>query len=182
MRNLISALILILAMALAASAQKPKSKPKADPKPKTAAGCPGANGLTAPEIVTILEEHNRMRASLGLGKVSWSCNLADTAQAWASKGAAQHRQDVEFGENMFVATNPQIAITTAMANWEKEKAFWNNTAGTCQPGKTCTHYTQMVWRATTQVGCGINRSNSGQWKTFMVCNYNPGGNTGGSAY
>ena len=182
MRNLISAFILILAMALAASAQKSKPKTKPDPKPKATAGCPGTNGLTAAEITTILDEHNKLRTALGLGKLTWSCTLADTAQVWASKGVSQHRADFDFGENMFVSTNPQISISTAMSNWEKEKAFWNNKAGTCQPGKKCTHYTQMVWRATTQVGCGINRSAPGQWKTLMVCNYNPGGNSNGSAY
>jgi pathogenesis-related protein 1 len=79
---------------------------------------------------------------------------------------------------MFVSTNAAASPVSALQNWEKEKAFWNNKAGTCQAGKTCTHFTQMVWRATTQVGCGINRNATGNWKLVMVCNYDPGSKAG----
>jgi pathogenesis-related protein 1 len=184
MKYFLSSAVLILAVAFAASAQKPKPKPKPTGKTTvklTGGACKGSNGLTQAEITTILEEHNKVRTALGLGKLTWNCTLADTAQAWAARGVFAHRE-TDLGENIFVSTNPQIAIATAMATWEKEKPFWNNKAGTCQAGKTCTHYTQMVWRATTEIGCGVNRGAGGQWKTMMVCNYNPGGNTTGNAY
>ena len=38
------------------------------------------------------------------------------------------------------------------------------------------HYSQMVWRTTTQVGCGFAR---GPGLDFLVCNYNPPGNVMG---
>jgi len=184
MRNLISALLLILAIAMAASAQTSKTDKKPDSKAKATAVCPGPNGLTADEIATILQEHNRMRTKKGLNKLTWSCTMADLAQTWATQSILAHREDVDVGENIFVASNPKISILTGMNSWEKERAFWDNTAGTCEAGKTCAHYTQMVWRATTQIGCGINRNAGGdsKWKTMMVCNYSPSGNTGGSAY
>jgi pathogenesis-related protein 1 len=186
MKNLLSVLLVMLALAVAASAQKLKPKPAPKPKPpvtKTApAPCPGANGLTQAEINTILDEHNRIRAGVGLGKLTWSCSLAGTAQAWAKNGVFQHRSDVEFGENMFVSTNPSTPAAAATENWEKEKANWTNATGVCARGKVCTHYTQIVWRATTQIGCGINRDARGDWKLLMVCNYTPAGNTGGKAY
>lgn len=195
MKYAISALLLIFALTLCASAQKPKPTPKPKPiprdtpkpagpiKPDTAkAACPGANGLTAEEIAGILEDHNRIRAGLGLGALKWNCTLAASAQEWAAKGKFIHRENRTYGENMFVSTNAAIATSMAAFNWEKEKEFWNNTAGTCQAGKFCNHYTQIVWRATTQIGCGINRNASGQWKTLMVCNYDPAGNSKGKAY
>jgi pathogenesis-related protein 1 len=181
MKYLISVSLLILATAFAASAQKPKPKPKNPAKPAAASACKGANGLTADEIATILGEHNKIRAAVGLPALTWSCSLADTAQAWAAKAVPGH-SGTDLGENIFVSSNPQIAIATAMSTWEKEKSSWNNKAGACQAGKTCTHYTQMVWRATTEIGCGVNRSGGGKWKTMMVCNYNPSGNGSGSAY
>jgi len=35
------------------------------------------------------------------------------------------------------------------------------------------HYTQVIWKNTTEVGCGVARSNQGE---IWVCNYNPPGN------
>jgi len=182
MKNLIYALLFTLVLSAAASAQKtkPKPKPKPAPKPavtKTTGACPGTNGLTAAEITGLLGEHNRIRAALGLSKLTWSCDLATLAQAWASRSVFQHRETT-FGENMFVSTNSTASPVSALQNWEKEKAFWNNTTGVCQAGKTCTHFTQIVWRGTTQVGCGINRAATGNWKLVMVCNYDPGSRAG----
>lgn len=181
MKYILSAAFLIVAMASVSVAQKPKPKPKPKPTVKgTGAACPGANGLTPAEITTILDEHNKLRAAAGLQNLIWNCELAAMAQAWAAKAVPGH-SGTDLGENVFVSTNPLVAIATAMTTWEKEKAFWNNAAGTCQAGKVCTHYKQMVWRATTEIGCGVNRGANGQWKTMMVCNYNPS-STNGKAY
>jgi hypothetical protein len=38
------------------------------------------------------------------------------------------------------------------------------------------HYTQMVWRGTTHVGCAIHRS--ARWD-FLICRYSPPGNKDG---
>ena len=40
------------------------------------------------------------------------------------------------------------------------------------------HYTQMVWRATTQIGCGL-ASDANQ--DYLVCRYSPSGNWRGTA-
>jgi pathogenesis-related protein 1 len=184
MKYLIYALLAFCVFAATAGAQKPKPKTPAKPHApaKPSGACPGSNGLTAAEIAAVLDEHNKTRAALGLPKLTWSCTLADTAQAWAANGKFEHRADTPYGENMFISSLATTPPAQAMQNWEKEKANWNNKEGTCAPGKTCTHYTQMVWRSTKQVGCGINRNLTGNWKVLMVCNYDPAGNTGGSAF
>jgi hypothetical protein len=41
----------------------------------------------------------------------------------------------------------------------------------------CGHYTQVVWRDTMQVGCGVaNCTTGGTTRSYWVCNYDPPGN------
>jgi hypothetical protein len=35
------------------------------------------------------------------------------------------------------------------------------------------HYTQIVWRSTTRVGCAVTRNSSDE---YLVCRYSQGGN------
>ena len=144
--------------------------------------CSGKTDFTEAEKVQILEAHNKARAALHLAKLSWDCDLAKTAQEWANRGFSGHRPDNDFGENIFVASNPNTSPVAAVEKWMLEKPFWDNVSGVCQTGKVCTHFTQIVWKKTGKVGCGINRSAAGKWKTLVVCNYDPAGNTKGSAY
>src|SRR5437667_11647058 len=145
-------------------------------------GCPGVNGLKAAEISDLLEAQNKARAEHKLTALTWDCKLADFAQEWAGRGVFEHRTDSEVGENMFVSAATDTAATAAIQRWMLEKPFWNNKTGTCQTGKTCTHFTQIVWKTTARVGCGINRNAMGKWKLLLVCNYNPAGNLPGPAF
>jgi len=44
------------------------------------------------------------------------------------------------------------------------------------------HYTQVVWAETTDVGCGYIAKLDGQFiKSYMACNYGPGGNMRGQS-
>lgn len=172
-KQLIFISFLMLATVFAANAQKVK---------KTSNRCPGTNGLQEAEIAAILDAHNKIRADVGLSKLKWNCKLANLAQEWATRGKFEHRANPVYGENLFVASESDVPAADGVQGWLMEKSFWNNSAGTCQTGKTCVHYTQMVWRATTEVGCGINRNASGTWKVILVCNYNPMGNYTGKAY
>jgi Cysteine-rich secretory protein family len=150
--------------------------------PKPPGDCLLKNGLTAREISDVLAAHNKVRVELHLSPLTWNCELADFAQAWAKNGVFDHREGTDFGENLFVATSATVAPGAAIQQWLAEKPFWNNQRSTCQAGTICGHYTQLVWRKTTEIGCGINRNTPGQFKTLMVCNYNPAGNFNGPAY
>jgi hypothetical protein len=127
-------------------------------------------------MTELLTAQNEARAELKLKPLSWDCKLADLAQAWAARGVFEHRDGNPFGENIFVSSNADTPPTAAVNNWMREKSFWNNKTAACQDGKVCTHYTQLVWKQTTQVGCGINRKAPGKWKFLLVCNFNPQGN------
>ncbi|MFN0279267.1 MAG: CAP domain-containing protein [Pyrinomonadaceae bacterium] len=144
--------------------------------------CSGVNGLSQAEITEIVNVHNFVRNGLNLESLTWDCRLADFAQEWAKRGVAEHRDDREYGESIFVSGARDVAAISAVNKWMMEKFSWDNKTGKCKPGKVCTHYTQIVWKRTKRIGCGINRNAPGKWKTMLVCNYDPAGNDPGPAY
>ncbi|KAG8081395.1 hypothetical protein GUJ93_ZPchr0007g3014 [Zizania palustris] len=60
--------------------------------------------------------------------------------------------------------------------WVSEKEYYNYDNNTCSAGQYgCLHYTQVVWRDTTAIGCGgVTCSNTGN--VFIICSYSPPGN------
>jgi len=169
--------------------KKPAAKPspaKTPPVLKTASTaaasgkCPGSQ-LSTDEINQTLAVHNFERTAYKLAPLKWDCKLAKMAQEWADRGIFEHR-DTTYGENIFVSAHANLTMNSMIDFWLAEKAFWNNSAGSCAAGKVCGHFTQIVWRSTAKVGCGINRTAPGNWKLMFVCNYDPAGNKGGPAY
>ena len=89
-----------------------------------------------------------------------------------------------FGENLFYAsarkwnsgkTQAQQLTPKAIVDaWVSEKANYNHANNRCAPGNVCSHYTQVVWKNSTEVGCAkaFCSNNSQVW----VCNYSPAGN------
>ncbi len=157
--------------------------------------CSGSNQLTSAEIQEILRVHNAARAEVNVPPLKWNCKLADFAQDWVNKdvwghSSSEDRQKIILGsysgENLAAAApSSQNIATNGPTGWWQEKAFWNSESVSCQSGKVCGHYTQMVWRDTTEVGCGLNRKSSamgGEWtqnSVYLSCVYNPGGNISG---
>ncbi len=168
-KQILPAILAIILLVFAADAQDSKI-------------CSGTGDLTETEKNQILEMHNVVRAEFKLSKLTWDCKLAKYAQEWADRDFSGHRPDNNFGENLFVSAMRNDSPLTAVHRWLSEKQFWDNGSGACQAGRVCTHYTQMIWKKTVKVGCGINRNTSGKWKTFVVCNYDPAGNEEGAAY
>lgn len=145
--------------------------------------------------------------SPGVAALTWSTDLATYAQAWATSLATAdkgllHRNSSPntadqtpnntlpccsgeyLGENLSgnTATDDGTLGAAGVASWISEKANYNyaqddGLGAGCAAGNTCGHYTQVVWRASTLVGCGKATSASG-W-TFVVCNYYTAGNFSG---
>ncbi len=68
-----------------------------------------------------------------------------------------------------------------MDGWYAEKQYFKDGVYpdvTTDITKTVGHYTQMVASNTTEVGCGLNTSNTYN-KDFLVCRYYPQGNVQG---
>lgn len=136
-----------------------------------------------------LAAHNRERRRLGVGDLAWDPQLAVLAEKWArhlcrggkNPPPLQHRPPVAGGpgENLWEGLTTeaiQYPIGDAVQSWAGERKYYNQRSGQCQGG-TCGHYTQLVWRATTQVGCGIATCPAGAFTaTVWACNYFPAGN------
>ena len=155
------------------------------------------NGIDA---MCMVEEHNALRASVGVPGLRWSSALARQAAGWAEElkktgCGMKHSHAAQLGENLYWASplktgargkgksawkwrlTPQpIKEENVVAAWATEQPWYSAATNTCDapPGKTCGHYTQMVWAGTREVGCGkaVCNDNSQIW----VCNYAPAGN------
>ncbi len=155
-----------------------------------------SEGFVGMDATEMLYAHNIVRADVGLPALRWSNKLAQYAQDWADHLANQegcrmiHRfeqrqNQANYGENLFWASSmnwndgrvsePQSISSSYVAyDWASEKQFYSYNANHCRPSEECGHYTQMVWRNTTDVGCAVSLCpENGQ---IWVCNYNPPGN------
>ncbi|HEV3192188.1 MAG TPA: CAP domain-containing protein [Polyangiaceae bacterium] len=137
----------------------------------------------------------------------WATSLASNASTCA---APQHRPGSElaaldYGENLATfggagfavrdGSTPRNVSTAVQAvdAWASEEMCWTygTIRGTEQCNMTCTralhsdgcgHYTQVVWRQSRQVGCGVATCKNGSLtQDIWICNYAPAGNFVGKA-
>ncbi len=157
------------------------------------------NGVDA---MCMVQEHNALRAAVGAPELRWSDALARQAAAWADKlkkeDCAMKHSRGKLGENLYWAsplktttrskgssvwksrlTLQSIKEKHVVAAWATEQPWYSQASNTCNapPGKTCGHYTQMVWAGTREVGCA--KAVCGDSSQVWVCNYAPAGNVVG---
>ncbi|KAH3666004.1 hypothetical protein OGAPHI_004193 [Ogataea philodendri] len=118
----------------------------------------------------ILNEHNAKRELHGVDALTWDDTLAQYAQAYADKydcsGTLTHSGG-QYGENLALG----YSTTGTVDAWYSEGDNYDY-------GSSCSvydHFTQVVWKSTTKVGCGYKHCNS-YWGTYVVCSYDPAGN------
>lgn len=135
----------------------------------------------------LLAIHNRERTAAGVPLLQWDPALAAAAAVYARELAALGRLEHSprqtrpgQGENLWMGTHNAYTLK-AMANaWAGEKRIFR--AGTfpdvSRSGNwsDVAHYTQMIWRGTTRVGCAIGQGRA--WDV-LVCRYAPAGNVMG---
>lgn len=148
-----------------------------------------ALALTPVEQAEMLAAHNRWRQQAGVPEVQWSAALAANAQSWADNLKQQscrmrHSAVRGTGENLYWASPirystgavaPQPVTPTQVTNaWGGEEKFFDYATNTCAAGQMCGHYTQVMWRTTTQIGCA--RAVCSDHSQVWVCHYTPPGN------
>ncbi len=150
-----------------------------------------AGEFSVSEKQELLDAHNKYRAEVNVTSLSWSDALAAQAQQCADYNAAnflpngthQHCPTPGIGQNIAQSTSRSHLNLTQMINlWGNEKRFFTNgeypsVSATGYPDAV-SHYTQVIWQNTGQVGCG--KASSGGYD-ILVCDYTPQGNINGTS-
>jgi uncharacterized protein YkwD len=168
-----------------------------------AAGATAATGETG-RLVGMTAAHNAVRArqmnpmpSTSLPQMTWSAQLATTAQAYAEKLAAnncafEHSQAPGLGENLAFYGGTMATAQQVTEGWAAEEECYTfgkfMTTDACDMqcvmekfANGCGHYTQIVWRNTMQLGCGVAACPGSGRKEIWVCNYKNQGNIVGQS-
>ncbi|KAG5728496.1 hypothetical protein E4T56_gene19570 [Termitomyces sp. T112] len=135
------------------------------------------------QIFTFLTAHNVIRKAHNATALTWSPAYAAKAELWADacnfKLTEGTLDEIPYGE-LHTAATGFFDITTAIGQFAKDKDSYN-------PAKpTFNHFTQVVWKSTTEVGCAratcsdLFGHQTGV-ATYYVCLYNPAGNVIGKA-
>lgn len=113
----------------------------------------------------VLKAHNAFRAGHCAPPLTWANDLASSAQAWANACVFAHDSGHGFGENLAGGSEQPTEL------WYAENTDYKFTA----PGFSSKtgHFTQVVWRASTKLGCGRAQCGFG---VYYVCRYSPAGN------
>ncbi|XP_011868304.1 PREDICTED: uncharacterized protein LOC105562243 isoform X5 [Vollenhovia emeryi] len=135
-------------------------------------------------INVCLDTHNFYRSRHGVPPLRLSKQLCKTSQDWANilaaRGRLEHRANIDYGENLYCmwSSNPKTIV-----GGEEPVNEWYAEESQHQYGKEPTtlktgHFTQVIWRDSTELGVGMARNRNGE--VYVVCNYNPAGNFLGS--
>lgn len=156
--------------------------------PASAAGqgsvAPSSAAALNDEQRSILDTHNRLRALHGVPALQWSPVLAAEAQRFADACVQEHgtyESRNGAGENLS-AYNDETMADRVESGWYAEERQYDydnpgfNKRGSSQETQTG-HFTQVVWAATTDLGCARANCPGYPWKGFLVCRYLPAGNS-----
>ncbi len=153
--------------------------------------------LTAQDQQAIVDAHNAYRSdpAINTPNVQWDSTLATGAQSWADNLATNVHNLVHSDSSARPGLGENIAQSGQGSNTPAQMVdFWGKTViggsseqGNFKPGvfadtsKTgnwadAGHYTQVIWRTTTSVGCGIASDGTND---YLVCRYSPAGNMQG---
>lgn len=139
----------------------------------------------------ILAQHNLYRAAVNSPALEWSEELEQDAREWAQYLASlggnklvHASRDIRQGqgENLWRGTTGYFSPSYMVQTWGKGRQYFragifpnvSKTGNWTHVG----HYTQIVWKTTTKVGCAQTRAGGND---LLVCRYDPAGNQPGQS-
>ncbi len=144
----------------------------------------GSGNCNEPSTLAgITAAHNAVRAGVqpamggALPPLTWSCEVAGYAQDYANELASQgcplDHSSGPYGENLYWSSG-DASGDDAVSAWASEGDCYSygRFPDECSCGG-CGHYTQIVWRTSTALGCGKGVCSDG---SVIVCSYDPPGN------
>ncbi|KAM4662523.1 uncharacterized protein O3C94_011005 isoform 2-T2 [Discoglossus pictus] len=132
----------------------------------------------------LLNEHNKYRKVHGSGSLLLSNDLSQEAQKWSDHLVgirALQNSDTQHGENLWYRWGTDTSFPTGKEvaeSWYNEIDKYNFTTPGFQSGSG--NFTQMIWKASTQVGFGLSTDSKGMY--IAVGFYDPAGNIANKGY
>ncbi|MBX7190413.1 MAG: hypothetical protein K1X94_00055 [Sandaracinaceae bacterium] len=144
-------------------------------------------------MVGMTEAHNHFRRMVDtttpLPALVWDTELAAVAQAYseqlATTGCGLTHSGGPYGENLYWQSGLSVSALDVVTSWHDEVACYtygpfmrgddcNMSCTDAMNSSGCGHYTQVVWRDSARLGCGVATCSSGA--EIWTCNYDPPGN------
>jgi uncharacterized protein YkwD len=160
--------------------------PPPPPPPPTSNPNPTPNPAPTSDLMlmAMLKSHNDARAAVGVAPVTLDADLNAAALAYArvliANGRFEHSSNASRpnqGENLWAGTASAFSFQQMAAGWIDEKQFFVQgvfpNVSTTGRWQDVGHYTQIIWRNTTKMGCGIA---SNAQRDVLVCRYIVPGN------
>ena len=135
----------------------------------------------------LLAIHNAERARVHAPPLQWDPQLAASAATYgpvlARMGRLEHSPRASRPgqrENLWMGPRGVYSPEQMVGGWIAERAFFRpglfpNVSRTGN-WSDVSHYTQMIWRGTTRVGCAIQPAGRME---YLICRYSPPGNVDG---
>lgn len=165
------------------SVSRPATESYAAVEPRKPACGPQPAGALESRLLAM---HNAERSAVGAQPLCWNPQLAMDAAAWAQQlaiirqlvHAPREGRGIE-RENL-QQTLKGWGPDRMLRDWIVEKRDFTPGyyPGVARDGNwlNVSHYTQMIWPTTTDIGCGYAEGGGYGW---LVCRYSPGGNKDG---
>lgn len=122
--------------------------------------------------IDAVSNHNRLRALHGVPDVKWNRDLAKYAQDYLASAQCNFAHSGgPYGENLAIGYPTTAASIQAWYDEIKDYDFSKN-----EFSSSTGHFTQVVWKDSTEIGCAEVECGSGWGGPYLVCEYSPRGN------